>query len=335
MRGLNTFKLTNYINCLKNGLKTTHNIRSIVVSMSCPGKYVQRSFGSIQYSLIEDNIDFYKKNYSISFGKYETMIKYINNMEHNKLEEYRYTDLNKLKKYYKKQGKNKDNSTSIDKYNYVPFKFNCLCGKNMPHKKLLSHYENDCKISGFVKIIAENISNYIYRIETYNKRVAHIKTLDFSEPTMENLEKLKHERRLLIRDYSDLSSAISSFENHNIQGTKKQLNTAIATFKRYSKYELIVRDYDYELFKDILKDAFLLFAKTQSKILYGMDLQLQFLKENVNHFTKDTDCNICLEQKKCREVICCTKPICEDCEKGIKQTHTQSQNCPYCRNTNW
>ena len=339
MRGLNTFKHTNYINCLKKGLKTTHNIRSIVVSMVVSGKYVNLSVSSFLASNSNFNADLYEEKWIMSAEKYTKYLDYINNLYDFDFQEKYFKDTNKLKEYYKKNNYPYEvvcnNVSEIDKYNYVPFKTKCICGKELEQKKLMSHFTHKCKINTIKNEMKSILKEYRDFIGRFDKTLFEYRSSDFSEINIENMNKLNKYKKSLENYHNLIFSHKQSFNFLQNDYTKKDLNTAVASFKKNYWFNYDVKKYDYALLLDTLLDCERFICKVKIYINNEIDRKIKIIKENCSTFVIDCECMVCLDMKKCREVICCNKPICEDCEKGIKQIHTQSQNCPYCRNRNW
>jgi len=308
--------------------------------MSVAGKYVflKRSpFNRYDCNL---NHGFYEEKYIISFEKYKKCINYINELYNFDFQEQYFKDINKLKEYYYKNNSVPailivSNNPQIDKYSYVPLKTKCICGKNLQQKNTMSHFNHKCKINKIKNEIKKLIEKYGEVVKKFDYEIYEYKEEDFTEYNIENINKLKrHDNFIksyynLICDYKELLKGLQ--DNY----TKKELNTAIASFKKHYYLDFDVKNYDYELFLDTIIDCESFLCKVKNHIVKDIKNKIKEIKENINFFVKECECNICLDTKKCREVDCCNKPICEDCETGIKDTQSQSQKCPYCRNTNW
>jgi len=324
----------------RKGLKDYSIIRGVASSMSVAGKYVflKRSpFNRYDCNL---NHGFYEEKYIISFEKYKKCINYINELYNFDFQEQYFKDINKLKEYYYKNNSVPailivSNNPQIDKYSYVPLKTKCICGKNLQQKNTMSHFNHKCKINKIKNEIKKLIEKYGEVVKKFDYEIYEYKEEDFTEYNIENINKLKrHDNFIksyynLICDYKELLKGLQ--DNY----TKKELNTAIASFKKHYYLDFDVKNYDYELFLDTIIDCESFLCKVKNHIVKDIKNKIKEIKENINFFVKECECNICLDTKKCREVDCCNKPICEDCETGIKDTQSQSQKCPYCRNTNW
>lgn len=303
---------------------------------SVSGKYVKRFVSPFNRYDCNLNNGFYEEKWCISFEKYKKCINYINEIYNFDFQEQYFKDINKLKKYYKDNNYTTEIvNTTIDRYSYVPLKIKCICGKELQQKNIMSHFNHKCKINKIKNEIKNLIEKYGELVKKFDYEIYEYKAEDFTEYNTENINKLKRHDNFINSYYNLICDYKKVLKGLQDNYTKKELNTAVASFKKHYWFDYDVKNYDYELFLDTIIDCESFLFKVKYHIVKDIKHKIKEIKENINLFVIDCDCNICLDTKKCREVICCNKPICEDCENGIKETHTQSQKCPYCRDTNW
>lgn len=286
------------------------------------------------------NTEFYKKHYRISFEYYKKYFEYVNNMKLYELEETHFKNMDKLKKYYKRNNYEYeivyDNVSQIDKYSYVPFKIKCVCGKEIQHKNIMSHFNHKCKVNTIRNEIQKLVFLNNNCIDNMEKAIHDFNGEVFTDYTKENLEKLQEYQKVFSSIQDNLFNLREQFFIYlKNDYPKKDLNIATASFKNYYIETLDFKKYDYEILVDLVMDCEKFFSKIKSHIQHKIKHKIKEIKENIDLFVNNCECNICLDMKKCREVDCCKKPICKDCETGIKQANYQSKDCPYCRNKNW